>query len=256
MSTITGIFIPFIDGSYTSIDIVTEIDSSELNVFYYQLQALNPADSNISGDVPDIFVLAEGTNKRYYSQMSLATQNLINLPDLKKQKIEELQNLYTQAQVVKLLDNIEFHLPLQGNFYIQFKDRLSASKFNFFGWVLFNLANGDSYKAYVPHIFLSEIYFTCNPYSELNKITLDLLVAKINSLQDINLLNALDIQSVFTLCPDIDLDQLINDTNAMSDQQLLDETYSQKDIDYFKQWVLDLPKDSNNKYIIFTKSTV
>lgn len=98
MSTITGIFIPFLDGQYTSTNIITQIDSNELYVNYYPLQALNPADSNISGDLEDIFVLAESANKRYYSQKSTATQNLLDLPVIKEAKLKELDIIYANSQ--------------------------------------------------------------------------------------------------------------------------------------------------------------
>ncbi len=190
------------------------------------------------------------------------------LEEAKKEKIQEAKDLYTQHQVVKLLDSITIYLPLRGDFYDRLRERVNTAKNQGFCSISIIDINGDVFQARddlsckrVPYIFINEFIFcNVNTASETNKLRKDDLIGNsdynsqglIQKATSPEALNAINI-NIFTPSSDIDLDLMINDFYSKSDAEIKALDYSQYDIDNFRNWKDELSADVNGKYIIFQK---
>ena len=277
---IQGQYIPYKDGSYNYNDIITEIDDSLLNKEngfveignYFELLVLNKKNDTIQNDVNDIWTFHENCNKCFYSQQSIATKNMTELPILIKQELQKLkfnyQNIFQRAI---LIDGINFVLELHdesGNFTllqtVSGKGLRSTKRV----YVKVLKINEDGSltpcRAKLPNILANEIFNILNDYSVNNYDVYNKYVNRINEYNDIQNLANIEYQvndylinpqiqeGFFTKNIMLDIDIMIESLNGKSNEELKNLKYYEVDIADFRQWYIEMQdKKVNNKYQIF-----
>ena len=271
----SDLFIPSEDGQYTYQDVVT-LKEQLPNITYINLKdvyyndlpvVLRQKNPNIENDVDDIWYFGDGRKKRFFIQQSVECKDMYELPGLKKEKINEIEKLYSNFQLVELLDSIVIYFPLKGSFYALLKDRVATAQQEGFCSIQIIDKNGDVFQARddlickrVPYIFINEIFCQINIISETNKLKKDNLIGnddyntigviqKTTSIKDLNEVNI----NVFNTCPQVDLDAIINNFFLKTDQEIQAMGYFQYDINNFRAWKNNLSVDSRRRYVIFQK---
>ncbi len=268
---ITGQFIPLVKDqngvfqNVTKSDIVTEIEDSALWTNYSPLR--------IPCEIGDVIGIDDNGNQQFYVQKSsqtIAAETAKILEETKKNKIDQVQALYNQYQIVKLVDSVEIYYPLKGSAYSLLKDRILSSDQTGLCNIEIIDIYGNIYQAKdalgskrIPYIFINALFIEINEVSENNRLALTPLIGnsdfgtigKIQKSSTLEELNAINI-NVFTTPEAIDLDDLINNYYSKTDQELLADGYLQFHIDIFRTWKENLIINSDNKYQIFEKINI